>query len=140
MKILKKFSQYIAWWALTGFLGSILIASSAFLYLSPKLPPAESYRNIRLENPLRVFTADKKLIAEFGNQKRDPVKYEEIPPLLVSALIASEDTRFYSHRGVDLRSIARSVVGILSGDRSGGGSTLTMQVSKNISFEGENAY
>ncbi len=117
-----------------------MIAASAFLYLSPKLPPAEDYRNVRLVNPLRIYTADNKLIAEFGEVRRDPIKFDEIPPLLIQALIASEDTRFYQHNGVDLQALARSVLGILSGNPSGGGSTLTMQLAKNISFEGESPY
>lgn len=117
-----------------------MVTTSAYLYLSPKLPPAEDYRNVRLVNPLRIYTADNKLIAEFGEVRRDPIKYSDIPPLLVDALIASEDTRFYQHNGVDLKALARSVFGILSGNPSGGGSTLTMQLAKNISFEGESPY
>ncbi|MBN4075257.1 MAG: peptidase [SAR86 cluster bacterium] len=117
-----------------------MISTSAYLYLSPKLPPAEDYRNVRLVNPLRIYSADDKLIAEFGEVRRDPVKYNDIPQLLVDALIASEDTRFYQHNGVDLKALGRSVLGILSGNPSGGGSTLTMQLAKNISFEGESPY
>jgi penicillin-binding protein 1A len=79
-------------------------------------------------------------MAEFGEVRRDPIKFENVPPLLVDALIASEDSRFYQHNGVDLRALARSVFGILTGNPSGGGSTLTMQLAKNISFEGESPY
>ena len=128
------------WFAAAGTFGAVLVATSAYLYLAPKLPSAESYRHLRLENPLRIFSADGRLIAEFGDKKRDPVKYEDVPPLLISALVASEDSRFYSHNGVDPRALARSVVGIITGNPSGGGSTLTMQVAKNISFAGEDAY
>lgn len=139
MKRLQKIGKYLAWWGFTGCLGAVLITASAFLYLSPKLPPAESYKSIRLENPLRVYTQDKKLIAEFGNQKREPIKFQDIPPDLVNALVVSEDHRFYSHHGVSLLGLLRSISGILTGNRSGGASTLTMQVTKNISFEGESA-
>lgn len=140
MTRLRKLTASLFWLGLAGMLGVVLVCASAFLYLSPKLPSAESYRHLRLENPLRIFSADGKLIAEFGNQRRDPVRYEEIPPQLINALIASEDSRFYSHNGVDLRALARSVIGIVSGRQSGGGSTLTMQVAKNISFAGEDPY
>ena len=105
--ILKKTGYLLCWWALTGFLGVVLVCASAYLYLSPQLPSAESYNNIRLENPLRIYSSDGKLIAEFGDKRRNPIKYEEVPPLLIDALIASEDTRFYSHNGVDLRALAR---------------------------------
>ncbi len=140
MGLVRKTINLLLWCCLFGGLGIVMISASAYLYLSPKLPPAEDYRNVRLVNPLRVFTADNKLIAEFGEVRRDPIKYSEIPPLLVNALIASEDTRFYEHNGVDLKALARSVLGILSGNPSGGGSTLTMQLAKNISFEGESPY
>ncbi|MDT8397552.1 MAG: PBP1A family penicillin-binding protein [Pseudomonadales bacterium] len=140
MPLLKRLGRYTLWCALTGASGAAVIGASAFLYLSPKLPAAESYRSIRLENPLRIFSSDNRLIAEFGDKKREPIKYSEVPPLLIDALIASEDSRFYSHHGVDLRSLARSVLGILTGNDSGGGSTITMQVAKNISFEGEDPY
>ncbi len=140
MNIVRKALNLLLWGGLFGGFGAVMIAASAYLYLSPKLPPAEDYRNVRLVNPLRIYTADEKLIAEFGEVRRDPIKYEEIPPLLIDALIASEDTRFYQHNGVDLKALARSVYGILSGNPSGGGSTLTMQLAKNISFEGESPY
>ncbi len=140
MSLVRKGINLLLWCCLFGGLGIVMVSASAYLYLSPKLPPAEDYRNVRLVNPLRVYTADNKLIAEFGEVRRDPIKYSEIPPLLVNALIASEDTRFYEHNGVDLKALARSVLGILSGNPSGGGSTLTMQLAKNISFEGESPY
>tara|TARA_R110000824_G_scaffold336_9_gene2289 strand:- start:81638 stop:84016 length:2379 start_codon:yes stop_codon:yes gene_type:complete len=140
VNIARKGLKIFLWCCLFGGLGLVMITTSAYLYLSPKLPPAEDYRNVRLVNPLRIYTSDNKLIAEFGEVRRDPIKYEEIPPLLIDALIASEDTRFYEHNGVDLRALARSVLGILSGNPSGGGSTLTMQLAKNISFEGESPY
>lgn len=140
MTRLRKLTASLFWLGLAGMLGVVLVCASAFLYLSPKLPSAESYRHLRLENPLRIFSADGKLMAEFGNQRRNPIRYEEIPPQLIDALIASEDSRFYSHDGVDLRALARSVIGIVTGRQSGGGSTLTMQVAKNISFAGEDPY
>ena len=140
MHIGQKIVSLLLWCCLFSGLGIVMISTSAYLYLSPKLPPAEDYRNVRLVNPLRIYTADEKLIAEFGEVRRNPIKYDEIPPLLVDALIASEDSRFYQHNGVDFKALARSVLGILSGNSRGGGSTLTMQLAKNISFEGESPY
>jgi len=140
MTIIRSGLKNLFWACLFIGLGIVMVTASAYLYLSPKLPPAEDYRNVRLVNPLRVYTSDGLLMAEFGGVRRDPIKYEDIPPLLIDALIASEDSRFYQHGGVDLRALARSVLGILSGNPSGGGSTLTMQLAKNISFEGESPY
>ncbi|HHX81986.1 MAG TPA: peptidase, partial [Pseudomonadaceae bacterium] len=122
---------------MAGLCGILMLAASGFLYLSPKLPTRDSYTNIRLENPLRIFTADGKLLAEFGSRRSDPVKYEDVPRQLIDALIASEDKRFYDHNGVDLLGLARSVAGIITGNDWGGGSTITMQVTKNFFFEGE---
>ena len=140
MNLVRTGLRGLFWVCLFAGLGVVMVSASAYLYLSPKLPPAEDYRNVRLVNPLRVYTSDGKLMAEFGEVRRDPIKFEEVPPLLVDALIASEDSRFYQHNGVDLRALARSVFGILTGNPSGGGSTLTMQLAKNISFEGESPY
>lgn len=126
--------------ALAGLTAFTLLVSSAFLYVSPKLPKRDSYTNIRLENPLRVFTADGKLLAEFGSRRSNPIKYNEIPLQVIQALIASEDRRFYNHGGVDTLGLLRSIAGILTGNDWGGGSTITMQVTKNFFFEGESAY
>lgn len=140
MNTFRKIGYYLAWWCVTGFVGAVLIATSAFLYLSPKLPSKESYTNIRLENPLRIYSADEKLIAEFGNRRSNPIKYEDIPPQVINALISSEDRRFYSHNGVDLKGLVRATAGIVTGNDWGGGSTITMQVTKNFFFEDESPY
>lgn len=139
-KILTRTLRFLSWWALAGFCGALMLAAAGFLYLSPKLPSRESYTNIRLENPLRVFTRDGRLLAEFGSRRSDPLKYAAIPPLVVQALISSEDKRFYDHNGVDPLGLARSIAGIITGNDWGGGSTITMQVTKNFFFEGESAY
>jgi len=116
-----------------------MIFSGAYLYLSPQLPSAESYRHVQLETPLRILTADLKLIDEIGI-KRDPVRYEEIPPMMIEAVLASEDPRFYSHPGVDIRGLMRGFYGFIRGVNLGGGSTITMQLANNISFDSDNVY
>jgi penicillin-binding protein 1A len=140
MNRLAKISGFLLWWALAGCAGGTLLVSGAILYFTPKLPDRATYTNIRLENPLRVYTRDGKLMAEFGSRRSTPVKFEDIPPLVVNALISSEDKRFYDHIGVDGLGLLRSIAGILTGNDWGGGSTITMQVTKNFFFEGESAY
>ena len=135
-----KLIKFLVWWAVTGLAGLVMVGASEFLYLSPKLPDKASYTNIRLENPLRIFSSDGKLLAEFGSRRSNPVSFESIPTQIVNALISSEDKRFYEHNGVDSIGLLRSVVGILTGQDWGGGSTITMQVTKNFFFEGEPAY
>ena len=124
----------------TGLFSAIcMVVSAAYLYLAPLLPAAETYRNVRLETPLRIYTADNRLIDEIGN-RRNPVLFEDIPPVLVNALIATEDVRFYSHPGVDVQSLIRGFYGFIIGRRLGGGSTITMQLANNLSFDNDNVY
>lgn len=136
---MQKVGYFLAWCGLAGCLGAIMVAASLYLYISPKLPDRETYTNLRLENPLRIYSADNKLIAEYGSRRSTPIKFEEIPPLVTNALISKEDKRFYSHKGVDPVGLIRSIAGIVTGNRQGGGSTITMQVAKNFFFEGESA-
>lgn len=140
VKNFQHLTRYLVWWAVAGLAGVVMLAASAVLYTSPKLPSRESYTNIRLENPLRIFTSDGMLLAEFGSRRSNPIKYQEIPPQVIQALVSSEDKRFYDHNGVDSFGLLRSVAGILTGNDWGGGSTITMQVTKNFFFEGESAY
>lgn len=72
-----------------------------------------------------------------AGSNRDPVTYEELPQDLIDAFVAIEDSRFWTHNGIDLRSIVRAVKGVLTGDSSaGGGSTITQQLIKNNVFNG----
>lgn len=119
--------------------GALMVAMAGYLYLAPLLPSAETYRDVQLETPLRIYTADNLLIAEIGN-RRNPVSYEEIPAVVINAIIASEDPRFYSHPGVDLPGLVRGFWGFLRGVNLGGGSTITMQLANNISFDSDNVY
>ena len=124
---------------LAGSAGVVMTLSAAYLYLAPLLPEADTYRNVQLETPLRIYTSDGRLIDEIGN-RRNPVIYEEIPRVLLNAVIATEDSRFYSHPGVDLQSLLRVFYGAIRGQRTGGGSTITMQLAKNLSFDSDSIY
>lgn len=119
--------------------GLVMVVAAAYLYLAPLLPSAETYRDVRLETPLRIYTSDNRLIDEIGN-RRTPVDYEDIPQVLTDALIATEDVRFYQHPGVDIQALARGFYGFISGNTLGGGSTITMQLANNLSFDNDNVY
>lgn len=134
-----KLVKILFWFGVFCVCGVFMVASAGYLYLSPQLPSAETYRQVRLETPLRILTADNRLIEEIG-VRRDPVRYEEIPPMMINALIANEDARFYSHPGVDLRGLLRGFVGFVTGVNRGGGSTITMQLANNISFDSDSVY
>ena len=115
------------------FFGGTLVLAGIFLYLSPKLPSAGQLRDVSLQTPLQIFTADNVLIAEYGEKHRLPVSYKDIPLQMKQAIIAAEDHRFYSHHGVDYIGIARAIKGlVVTGKKSQGASTITMQVARNF--------
>ncbi|WP_298633161.1 PBP1A family penicillin-binding protein [uncultured Umboniibacter sp.] len=110
-----------------------MTAAGIYLYLSPKLPPLQELNDIQMQTPLMVYSRDNKLIGVFGQQKRIPILAEDIPEVVVKAFLAAEDDRFFEHSGVDYRGIARAVLQLAStGEIQGGGSTITMQVARNI--------
>jgi penicillin-binding protein 1A len=118
--------------AVLGFLGACWLFAGIYLYLSPNLPDVETLRDVRLQTPMRVYSRDGDLIGQFGEQKRNPLRYEEIPRQFVDALLAAEDDGFFRHRGIDLGGLLRAVSElVLTGEKGSGGSTLTMQVARN---------
>src|SRR5512138_3372745 len=105
--------------ALVILIGSATLALlGAYQYLQPSLPDVTTIKDIRLQVPLRVYSRDGKLIAQFGEQRRIPLAFEEIPPQLVNAVLAAEDDRFFEHGGVDYAGLLRALTRhILSGER-----------------------
>ncbi len=122
------------WLALSAVCAAVLSLAAAFLYLDPQIPDAATYRQVRLETPLRVYTADRQLIAEFGERRLIPIKFEEVPPLFVRALLDTEDKRFYEHSGVDFITLTTAAVELVvnMGEITRGGSTITMQLPRNL--------
>ena len=133
--------KFFAWCFLTGASGGILIFCGALLYLSPKLPPVEKILDIKLQIPLRVYTGDGALIAEFGEKKRTPITFDQIPTKFIQAILAAEDSRFYSHHGVDPKGLTRAFIELATtGSIQTGGSTITMQVAKNYFLSRERTF
>ena len=122
------------WSATAGLCAGVLSLAGIYLYLDPQLPKAETYRHVRLETPLRVYTADRQLIAEFGERRLIPVTLADVPELFVMALLDTEDKRFYEHSGVDFRTLAKSAFDLVwnMGEITRGGSTITMQLPRNL--------
>ncbi|WP_372758530.1 penicillin-binding protein 1A [Litorivivens sp.] len=115
--------------------------AAIFIYLTPKLPDVDSLRDIRLQTPLRIYSSDNLLIGEFGEMKRTPLDFEDIPPLFIQAFLAAEDDRFYKHHGVDIGGLLRAASQlIMSGEIQTGGSTITMQVAKNYFLTQERTF
>jgi len=104
-----------------------------YVYLKPSLPTVEAMKNAELQVPLRVYARSGQLIAQIGEQRRNPVRYEEIPERVKQAFIAAEDDRFFQHGGFDYAGIVRSLlVNLVSGSRAQGASTITMQTARNL--------
>ena len=129
----KIFFSIIFWLLLVGVSVTAVTFAGLYLYLSPKLPPVDSLRQVKLQTPLRVYSSDNKLIGEFGEQRRTPLKYNQIPPLYLKALLAAEDAEFFEHHGVSIRGMLRAASQILkSGEIQSGGSTLTQQLARDF--------
>nr|WP_273250720.1 penicillin-binding protein 1A [Marinobacter psychrophilus] len=125
-------SRLFIWFFLTGLSVTLVLGSGFYLYLRPGLPAAEQLFDIKLQTPLRIFSQDGKLIAEFGEKRRTPVTIEQVPERQLQAFLAAEDSRFYEHFGVDIKGLARAALELAStGHIQSGGSTITMQVAKN---------
>jgi len=119
----------------------VLAAAVVALSLTPSLPDIDTLADTRLKVPLRVYTQEGALIGEFGDEKRIPVKTDQVPPLLIQAILAAEDDNFYFHQGVDLGGIARAALSnVRSGRHAEGGSTITMQVARNYFLSPEKTY
>ena len=120
---------------------SVITITSTYFYLEPKLPEIDVLKDVQLQVPLRVYSADNKLLAEFGEMKREPVEYNEIPEQLIQAIISAEDESFFTHPGVDYKGILRAVVHLIkTGKKGQGGSTITMQVARNFFLTRDKTY
>jgi penicillin-binding protein 1A len=130
------------WWSFVAVICALVLGvSGAFLYLSPNLPSVDSLRSIQLQIPLRVYSSDGKLIAEFGEMRRSPIRFADIPPQFIQALLSAEDDNFLNHYGVDPASLMRAATQLVkTGHIQTGGSTITMQVAKNFFLTSERSF
>ena len=121
---------------------AIAVAGFAvWTYVASELPSVESLRDVPLQEPLRVYSQDDRLMAEFGEMRRRPLRLAEVPEALTVAILATEDEHFREHPGVDWRGIARALVHVVRTREKGpGGSTITMQVARNFFLGREKTY
>ncbi|WP_373777067.1 penicillin-binding protein 1A [Glaesserella sp.] len=108
-----------------------IAAGLLYVHLKGDLPDVSTLKTVELQQPMQIFTSDGKLIGEVGEQRRIPVKLDEVPPLLIDAIIATEDTRFYDHKGIDPKGIIRAIWRSSQGDTQGA-STITQQLARNF--------
>ncbi len=119
----------------------VVVLTGSYLYLAPQLPSADKLTEVRLQVPLKVYTHEGKLIAEFGEMRRIPVQFGQVPKQLVQAVLAAEDDRFYSHPGVDYQGLLRAALSLAAtGEKKQGGSTITMQVARNFFLSSEKTF
>lgn len=112
-----------------------------FSVIYSQLPPIDSLTEYKPKVPLRVWSADGTLIGEYGEERRDFVRLDEIPSFVKNAVLAAEDNGFYEHSGIEFMGIARAALSnILTGRRGQGGSTITMQVARNFFLTSERTY
>ncbi|OUR82077.1 peptidase [Cycloclasticus sp. 46_120_T64] len=135
------FSKSLKWTLISGLIASLVAAAYIKVEIIPNLPDPNSLVNIQLQTPLSVYSKEGLLIAKFGEKKRIPVSYEEIPKTQINAFLAAEDKDFFQHSGVDLFGLARAAGQlILTGKKKQGGSTITMQVARNFFLSKEKTY
>lgn len=109
------------------------IVMGVLYYMEYELPDIDALNTVQLQVPLQVFTQDKKLISTFGEKRRIPIPYDQIPQPLIQAVLATEDQRYFQHAGVDIQGLGRAAVQlIMTGRKLQGGSTITMQVARSF--------
>jgi penicillin-binding protein 1A len=126
----KPILQWMLGIAILAALAVVMLAGYMLFVLAPGLPALDVVTDYRPKIPLRVYTADKVLIGEFGQEHRDFVAIQDIPQQLKDAIVAIEDERFYAHSGVDVKGVLRALVSDVTGGVKQGGSTITMQVAR----------
>ena len=133
---------YIVIGAMAGLFGlGVLAVVIAYLVVAPSLPAVAVLKDIRLQVPLRVYTRDGRLLAVFGEKRRIPLAYDQIPPMVVDAFVAAEDEHFWEHPGVSVKGLLRAAIHLaLTGQKTQGGGTITMQVARNFFLTREKTY
>ncbi len=142
MRILKRLFRWALLLAFTALLVAVVAVGVAYWLIAPRLPSVADLKDIHMQVPLRVLSADGKLIASFGETRRIPVDVTKVPDRLKHAVLSAEDADFYHHPGVDWHGIARAGwhVIVTGGDKGPGGSTITQQVARNFFLSPEKLY
>ena len=142
MLIFKRLLRWALLLAFSGLLLAVIAVGVAYWLIAPRLPSVADLKDYHMQVPLRVLSADGKLIASFGETRRIPVDIENVPDRLKHAVLSAEDADFYHHPGVDWHGIARAGwhVIVTGGDKGSGGSTITQQVARNFFLSPEKLY
>ena len=129
MKFIRRFIIFILF--LIIFTTGLIYAF--YIHLKPDLPNISSLKNYEMQTPMQIYSSDGLLMAQFGEKRRIPLKFNQIPKKMVDAFIATEDSRFYDHIGIDPIGMARAAFVVLTtGHLKQGASTITQQVARNF--------
>ncbi len=125
-----------------GYLIFLVLLLAFFVSLSAgllgEMPTFEDLENPRSNLASQIISSDGKVLGTYYIQNRSNVHFSELSPPVIKALIATEDARFQEHAGIDLKALFRVSFGVLTGRHTGGGSTITQQLAKNLFPRGEN--
>jgi penicillin-binding protein 1A len=110
----------------------LLLFLSISLGLFGKMPSFEELENPKSNLATEIFSADHQTLGKYYIENRSNVHYRELSPNVINALIATEDSRFLEHSGVDIKAVFRVLFGMITGTNRGGGSTITQQLAKNL--------
>lgn len=128
-----KFVKYLLILAVCCILLGAGTVYGLYKYIEPQLPDVNTLKDVRLQTPMQVYSAEGELIAQYGEKRRVPLTLKQMPPELIKAFIATEDSRFYEHHGVDPVGIFRAAsIALMSGHASQGASTITQQLARNF--------
>ncbi len=138
------FKTAFKWLSIFSILIFIAAAATGYVvykHFEEKLPDISVLRNIEYQEPLSIYSSEGLLIAQFGDKKRKPVDIKDVPPRQINAFLAAEDNSFYDHNGVDYKGLLRAGLQLLlTGKKKQGGSTITMQVTRNFLLTREKTF
>ena len=117
-----------------------LFIGCIFLYVDKNTPDLDLISESELQQPIRIYSKDGKLIGFFGTERRELISFEQIPENLQNAVLAAEDKDYFNHSGVKISSLARALLGELTNSPSGGGGTISMQVVRSYLLSTERTY
>ncbi|MFT5312025.1 MAG: penicillin-binding protein 1A [Paraglaciecola sp.] len=119
----------------------VTLTLGTYFYIKADLPSVDILKDVRLQTPMRIYTQDGKLISQFGVKRRIPLTLKDVPETLIHAVIATEDSRFYQHPGIDPIGMSRALINlIVTGEKGQGGSTLTMQLARGFFLSRDKTY
>ncbi len=135
----------LAFWGWVAFVLAaafgVLVVGGVYLYVAPSLPSVQLLKTIQLQTPLKIYTRDGVLIGEYGDERRKPLAFRDTPPLLIDAFLAAEDGHYFSHPGISIKGLVRASIHLLlTGRKTQGGGTITMQVARNFFLGHQKTY